>query len=252
MRFPRFSIPTYFLLLALPLSFFISSLGLAFLGREIIAYERQSIIERDTIYSRTVAEAVRHHVLNNVRFVEALAREAEDRPFTSQDLQPLVQRFVLSNKMFHNMYIANVDGVAIADYFPAGVTPQERRSAFGQDYRDRQYYKDLLARRTTIISDAVIGRVSGKPVVVIVAPIFGPDRSLVGFTEGALDLSPLLEIANAEAGEEVAVTYVVDASGQVVAHSNRDRVLELANVDGLPPARQALAGQRGWIDSYID
>lgn len=252
MRFPRFSIPTYFLLFALPLSFFISSFGLAFLGRAIIESERQSIVERDTIYARTVAEAVSHHVLDNSRFVETLAREAEARPFTPEDLQPLVQRFVLSNKMFHNMYIANVDGVVIADYFPAGVTPEERRSALGRDYSDRQYYKDLMARRTTVISDAVIGRVSGQTVVGIVTPIFGPDRSLVGFAEGALDLSPVLDIANADSGEEVAVTYVIDATGQVIAHSNRERVLELKKVDSLPPARQALSGQRGWIDSYID
>lgn len=253
MRFPRLSVTTYFLLIVLPITFIVSSVGLAYLGRGLVEEQRAAIIERDTVFARSISESIRRYVLDNTRIVETLAGEVEARPFAPADLQPLVERFAAHNPVFVNMFVADADGTVIADYFPAGLTQVARREAFGRNYSDRQYFKDLLARRETVVADAVIGRISGKPIIVIIAPIFDEDHRLIGVAEGSLDLDALSRIASLSGvGGGTLYPYVADTMGQVIVHANTAYVRSLQNVTHLAPASQALAGELGWIEEYVD
>jgi diguanylate cyclase (GGDEF)-like protein/PAS domain S-box-containing protein len=107
-----------------------------------------------------------------------------------------------------------------------------------QPIADRPYFQRLQSSGRAVVSEAVLGRVSGEPVVVLAHPWRWPDGRL-GAVGGALRLASrdllqdLLAYTGADDPQRV-VTVVTDAAGTVLAHPHRARLLQPLGDLGLP------------------
>jgi diguanylate cyclase (GGDEF)-like protein/PAS domain S-box-containing protein len=126
-------------------------------------------------------------------------------------------------QQFSNLFVAAPDGRMRLFVDEAG-TRRPRTSL-----ADRDYFRNALAEKRPVISDAVPGRVSGEPVIVFVHPIVrdGQVTSLIG---GALRLASrnlaasLLERDTAQgSGELLAIS---NEAGMIIAHPRGDQVLQ--------------------------
>ncbi len=112
-----------------------------------------------------------------------------------------------------DMAIVTPDGVA--NYI------KEDKTA---ELSDRAYIQNAL-KGTANVSDVIISKVTNSAVIMYAAPIFNGDK-VVGALIARRDGNSLFEIIDEmEYGEE-GYAYIINGKGTVVAHPNRDYVME--------------------------
>ncbi len=252
MKFPRLRVSEIFLVVALLLTLVGGTAVSLWHGRETYRREEASVLRRDAQYAHTLSRSVSIFLSGAVAGVSTLAAEAGARPeLTPEHLDALVERFAKEiDLIFISMYVIGPDGVEISDYFPSGETPEERVAGVGVDLSDRPYFKEAMETRAPVVSEAVIGRSTRRPVVVVAVPILAEDGSVRGVAAGSLDLRALLQLGRRAIEEDASTPVILDAAGRVVVHRDEALVGALADFGALPPARAAFAGGEGTLKSY--
>jgi serine phosphatase RsbU (regulator of sigma subunit) len=140
-------------------------------------------------------------------------------------------------------------GVVLLDNFGQVVGAQPARpEILGEDWSDRDYFRDLLVRRRFVLSNAVQDGPEGSWVVVLAAPINSANGEFQGalaglFRLGESTVSPFYaSIVRLRLGQ-TGHTYLVDSAGRVLYDSSTSRVGGDISERDLPP--QILEGSSG-------
>jgi len=142
----------------------------------------------------------------------ALLDEIKSMDWTKQ--LPIIQRQVEGTK-FLDIAIVGLDGTA---HYSNGDTSQ---------LGDREYIKKALNGETNI-SDVIVSRVTNTIVLMYAAPI-ERDGKVVGVIIGRRDGNALSEIADDSGYGESGYGYMINSKGTVVAHPDREKVLNQFN-----------------------
>lgn len=138
-------------------------------------------------------------------------------------------------------YRLSADGIMLYHY------PAWPRSTVGQDFSFRDYFQKARATQAHVFSKGRISPTTGRPVVTAVMPVF-VEGKFDGVVATNLELERLTETVRRiglklpySGGVKI---IIVDATGQVIAHSEPERLLE--NVSNtLPGLDEALSGREG-------
>lgn len=117
---------------------------------------------------------------------------------------------------FMGMGVVMPDGTA---YYPDGTTAQ---------LGDRDYVKAAMAG-SPAVSNVIISRVTNSPVMMIAAPIPGPDGAPAAVLIARNNAVWLSEVTDTIGYGDTGYSYVVDGSGTLIAHDNRQYVLDQRN-----------------------
>ena len=119
-------------------------------------------------------------------------------------------------------------GVIILDHYGTVIAAQPARpEILGQDWSNRDYYRQLIRVPTTVFSNVVKDGPGGAPVIVIAVPITNARGELVGTLAGMFRVDPtsvsLLygSIVKLRVGAND-TSYLVDRNGLVIYHTNAD------------------------------
>jgi methyl-accepting chemotaxis protein len=86
----------------------------------------------------------------------------------------------------------------------------------GGNISDRLYFKEAMNGKT-VISDPVISKVTGKPVIVVAAPIY-KDSRIIGVVGGAMPLDELVKRVGAIKIGRTGYAYIVQSNGLAIIH----------------------------------
>lgn len=92
---------------------------------------------------------------------------------------------------------------------------------------DRAYFRKAMSSDQPVVSDALFGRVTGGPVVVIAVPVLGADGRPFGIVAGSLGLRSTSLFSNlaGAGGHNESRVLVMDRAGVLLAHPDPARVL---------------------------
>ncbi len=127
------------------------------------------------------------------------------------------------------------------------------QSITGTNVSDRDYVQvPLKTREPYVDPDVLVGKTTGVPIVVMSAPVIGPDGQVQGVLAGVIDLKYLTELTGRMHFGETGHAVVVTAAGTTVANQDLDLVLGRFDF-----SQQAIwsfleAGERGQIREYAD
>ncbi len=128
--------------------------------------------------------------------------------------------------MFSAIFLVAADGRVVA--FSDGDGTRDTPMTFA----DRDYFKNTMAAKRPLISNALMSRVSGEPIIVITMPITGASGEIAGVLGGSLRLSSrslLDDLTQASEDRDFpASTIVTDATGQIIAHPSNAWLLRSA------------------------
>jgi signal transduction histidine kinase len=155
-------------------------------------------------------------------------------------------------------YRLDADGIMIFHH------PVGPGSTVGVDFSFRDYFQAALTSDGAVFSRGRISPTTQRPVATVVMPIRDARGTFDGVVATNLELQRLtqtLVVISQDPAQGVQVT-IVDATGQIIAHSQPADHLLLSVVDTLPGVRQVLAGERGsltardddgreWLHSYV-
>ena len=137
-------------------------------------------------------------------------------------------------------------GVLILDNHGVVVATQPARpEIMGQDWSNREYFRQMIRVPGTVFSNVVNDGSGGVPVVVVAVPITNPRGELVGTLVGlfrvvANSISPLYgSIVRLRIGEN-ASAYLVDHNGYVFYHTDDNQIGKILNT---PTVTQVATGK---------
>ncbi|MES2228623.1 MAG: diguanylate cyclase [Pseudomonadota bacterium] len=95
------------------------------------------------------------------------------------------------------------------------------------DVSDRPYFRQTLAQGRPVVSEPIVARLNGAPLVILTYPVFGPG-GVVAVIGGSLELASrdlLAEQVRHQESDVDALTVLTDATGVILAHPDRNRLL---------------------------
>lgn len=190
-----------------------------------------------TMQNEIVTEWFEDHA-NQVRGIARLNFvRAADRQSMDYNFREILQ----SDPDFNSLTFVNKDGISEPQY------NQPR----AHDVSDRDYFKAAL-RGQDYISDVIVGRSSGKPIVIISSPVYGFDGSFQGVLFGSVQISTIAKLLEDFKIGSTGKVYLVNGKGQIISHArpadeqhlSADSLREMPSVDS-EGIRLALEGKPG-------
>jgi signal transduction histidine kinase len=138
----------------------------------------------------------------------------------SRELQHDLEVIQGSFPDFHNIYVADEAGTAVAFYPPVN---RYGESTIGKNFADRDYFSKLKASKRPVISDVFMGRAFAfTPIVGFTVPIVENER-FRGFALGAVNLEELSALLkHNRTGADLRLT-LSDNQGRIVASTDDRR-----------------------------
>lgn len=233
----------YITILVLVISGGLGVTAVVFSGNTITSQVEEALLNQAQNGSRIVADniALRLDILYEV------ANRARVR---TMDLETQVEALAPDVERMGFMDFGIVSPEGMVDYVLGGNTA---------DLSDRAYIQRALAGESNV-SDIIISRVTEQAVLMYAVPIMSEDNQVLGALIGRRDGNALTEITGTLGFGQQGYAYMINQTGTVVAHDNRDFVMdqftpiEAAESDAslVPLAdafRYALTNQQG-VDSY--
>jgi len=147
------------------------------------------------------------------------------------------------------IYLCNAEGLVFAGVLQNG-DPDPYRDL---RIEDRTYYKEAVRTRKPVISDPIVSKISGMPVVAVVAPILDDRGAFVGLLGMTIRIEHLSRLIS---GEKIGLTgypFAIDRHGVMVSHPNPERYLStgLINRPGSQRLMTRMMGGETGIEPYL-
>lgn len=137
---------------------------------------------------------------------------------------------------YDGIFVMNQDGMSIAS-FPEQMT--------GIDFSDRDYYVEVMKTGKQYISDVILSRASGNPIIMIATPIIKNDK-VIGAIGQAVKLDALNTMREEfDLGETGYTTVTTNRNGKaiVIAHPIQEYVLEQTDVTDIEIVNKSMSGE---------
>ncbi len=200
---------------------FVSLLLLVCSGVGYIAYDRafQSSLEQvqENIPSIAVdgAKLVRSRLDYYMLALEGVANRHVIRSMDWNQQQPALAAENTRLKMQQMAFVTPDGHAKLHDGTEANVS-------------EREYFKQAMNGKTTF-SDVIIHKVLNKPIMVVASPVKDENGKVGGVVFGILDAVMLSEVTDGIRYGKSGYSYIIDGKGALIAHSNRQFVLDQRN-----------------------
>ncbi len=144
-----------------------------------------------------------------------------DRMNDLGQLEKLLQREHALLSVYDDLYIFDAKGILLVDW---PVKPGRRTL----DMSSRDYIQGVIHTGQTVISKPILGKATKQPIVVVAAPIFNPEKKLVGILGGVLNLYKpnLLGSITSRKNGETGYYYLVTKDRVRIAHPDPSLILK--------------------------
>ncbi len=180
----------------------------------------------DLALARAIAQETNAALTSSLEAVRQLgAYTAVIEPNTTE-MEQIFSTVLRGRTDINLIYRLDSDGTML---FHVPVGPE---STVGRDFSFRDYFQAALTSRAPLVSKGRISPTTNQPVATTVMPLWQDGRflGLVGTNIKLQSLSyTLSSIADEYQPEEGLQIFIVDAAGQIIAHSNPDNLLQDAN-----------------------
>jgi methyl-accepting chemotaxis protein len=200
---------------------FLALLILVCSGLGFIAYDRakraslSQVQENIQLMAQDGARLVRSRLDFYLLGLEGIANRDVIRSM-NWDRQLLTLERETERMKYLGMGVIDADGQA---KYPDGSTA---------DLSDRAYFKDAMAGKS-VLSNVIISRVTNSPVIILATPIKGFAGDVKAVLLARLDATMLSEITDNIKYGDTGYSYIIDNKGVLIAHGNRQFVLDQRN-----------------------
>lgn len=135
--------------------------------------------------------------------------------------------------LFDSLLIARADGALLAR------TERGQRAEGLPNIGDREYFRRTMAGDQAVVSEPVVSRMTGEPILVVCAPVLGPTGAAIGMLGGSLRLRSNSLFADGLPDPEGARDIVVDRRGVILSHTAPERIMQAVHDE--PGLQQVMA-----------
>jgi methyl-accepting chemotaxis protein len=186
--------------------------------------------------STGLSEKIDAFLVEHISVLESIAAANDLRLYNTEDQTRLLGEINKKNSDFALVFVTDIKGKE--------VSRSDGKNQF-DDLSDRDYVKEVLSNKKTIVSDVLISKTTGKPAVVIAVPIFNAQNQLQGILGATLNLNKIEEMRSKVSMGQTGYAFITDKHGQVLAHPDEKMVEERTDVSDMEIVKKALNGESG-------
>jgi len=165
--------------------------------------------------------------------LKLLARNSSVRTYDLKKIKPMLADMEKTHPMF----------------IPIAVDRRGRQVAKTETYKmseigDRQFYIDAMGGKEEVLSEVVVSRSTGLLTVIMATPIHDNDGKVTGVMQGSINLMQLTEFVTHLSSKELSA-FIVDKDGKIIAHPNKDFVMNRKDVAATPYFKKGMTGTPG-------
>ena len=221
----------------------------------LFATQNASIQQKHEPMAESLAQAIYGYLLDQTSALQSTASQLEsDNASLARLNEPGFDPTHLNQELaaahsaqpaLLQLYVGSLNGRAVA----AAPT-----AAVGADYSVWNYVKEVLSPRRIGPTYSDVVRSQGDTsvsAVIIAVPILDPQRNLIGFLAGTVNLSEVQRLSNYSRIGVNGQAVVVDRRGRVIAHPRNDWRIEAKDLSSQAIFQQSL-GQENGVSWYTD
>jgi len=221
----------------------------------LFATQNASIQQKHEPMAESLAQAIYGYLLDQTSALQSTASQLEsDNASLARLNEPGFDPTHLNQELaaahsaqpaLLQLYVGSLNGRAVA----AAPT-----AAAGADYSVWNYVKEVLNPRRIGPTYSDVVRSQGDTsvsAVIIAVPILDPQRHLIGFLAGTVNLSEVQRLSNYSRIGVNGQAVVVDRRGRVIAHPRNDWRIEAKDLSSQAIFQQSL-GQENGVSWYTD
>lgn len=223
-------------------------LPLSFLVLNLLEQQRQQILTgaRDGVMSLAREAGMRQgEVLAQVRgLLQVLAAVPALREFEEGTCSEMLGEIVRHQPGLTSLWIARPDGSVPCSDQPAGLA---------LNMAERTYFRNAVSGDRFVVSDYLIGRVSGRPVLGAALPFHGPDGGIAGVAMAGVNIGWLHRLAEQVVNAKDISLVLVDGRGTLLAHGSAEAPADPpvgSKVADHPLIATMLASQEGSVETF--
>jgi methyl-accepting chemotaxis protein len=165
----------------------------------------------------------------------ALSKEIIDMLANPEDVMlktkasELLNKYISDTQNLEHVFVVNDKGIIVAD---------TDINLVGQDINDRAYVKNTLASNKSVISETLVSKSSGKPVIAVTIPVYDSTRGIFsGFVATAVVAESTskylsdLKLANSASS----YAFLIDEKGNFIYHPTKEKIGIPLDADQLKP-----------------
>ncbi|WP_166881695.1 sensor domain-containing diguanylate cyclase [Massilia mucilaginosa] len=205
--------------------------------------------EREVSLISQVARGLDNKFMIRQQALVRLARDLERRRHPSSAFQDKLEEHHSMDGFFSNLSVLDAQGEHVADMD----YPETRGQA---NFSTRDYFVDTIRSDGPIISRPLRSQLSGRPVVIMTAPIHDQEGRISHILIGTIDLAKdsfIKELSIGQVGK-TGYFYILSRDGEFVSHPDERRILQHIGQGGkrAPSVDQAMAGFEGTLRSTAE
>ena len=208
----------------------------------VIAYlsvqsTQQKIIESNSVTALQISSQISLFMDYAKGLTETLAVSPAASAMDAGKVRELILGAQQKNPQFELIVVMDVSGTQIA-----------RTSGNLTNRADRNYFKGAIAGNT-FLTDVYISVFTNAPTLTISAPIKDNKGEIIGVLASDISLKAVWEIAERAAIGSTGYVDVVDYKGTLIAHPDKQRILQKENVGKNSYVQTVLQGLAGHVNA---
>jgi signal transduction histidine kinase/CheY-like chemotaxis protein len=216
-------------------------------GQMYANHQEQEAGQRLQEAATAIREDLQEYVLRHQQAIISLSQAvANEGRFDPDTINRRLEQAHSVYPGFQMLIVANAEGVPISAhplrksdgslFLSRPGAPIDESATM----RDRQYFRDTMATRSSHISDVFVGRASQQPVVTITAPLFTKPGELFGILTGSLKLAHFERFSQNYRTLKDAAILVLDQHNRVIYSNRGSSYTPLESLDNSPLIRASL------------
>ncbi|MBC7320707.1 methyl-accepting chemotaxis protein [bacterium] len=166
-------------------------------------------------YASSQAESISKWVEENIRQLQLVASAPGIRTLKDEEIMRRIKEYVKINPAWEMMFWADINGMS------------HNTTDAWADIKDREYFQKVISTGQPVVSNGMISRATGRPIVVIAVPIFRNDGKIGGILGVTVTLDYLSQLCkNSKLMSQNGYGFIIQSDGLALAFPDESQILK--------------------------
>ena len=198
---------------------------------------KETSVQSNLLLSQQIGAGIKRNIDDNQGINATFAGMPAIKAMRVSSMASILKNFQDNNPQFELIAVLDKDGNQIA-----------RSSGKLGSRADRDYFKAAIAGQQ-FTSKAYISATTNQLCVTVSCPIRNDNGEIVGVVASDITLKSIWDIADNITIGKTGYMDIVDSSGIVIAHPDKDRVMKKEDFSNLPYVADVISGKTGTVEA---
>ena len=198
---------------------------------------KETSVQSNLLLSQQIGAGIKRNIDDNQGINATFAGMPAIKAMQVSSMASILKNFQDNNPQFELIAVLDKDGNQIA-----------RSSGKLGSRADRDYFKAAIAGQQ-FTSKAYISATTNQLCVTVSCPIRNDNGEIVGVVASDITLKSIWDIADNITIGKTGYMDIVDSSGVVIAHPDKDRVMKKEDFSNLPYVADVISGKTGTVEA---